>query len=686
MSPLDLETHGNTPVRRHQILGGAVVLLVFWLLVSGSGCQPAKSAAASAPEAATPQSLLDIVRTQLLEEKPSIAVYRSVVQQLNLFADQQPALTKTWTLSSSERGLVLGTLLTGVDRRRERFEELESKSFSITDAYHLDACFLFRDAAQALLNDMGPRPSRGADADWLEFNLALLDHVWSWLNRHLQPTARSVGGPLWPPHDVLRRGWADPEERLLVFCNLLEQLNLFATEERQLRLLDRRKAQAKDPAERVQLEQETKELRDLINRNKIEACAVTRLVPVRASDGTETLRQVPWLAGVLIGQELFLYDPVRGSALPGPTPGRPLTWRELRAQPALLAQLFPGPDAPLPGQIEKSEALVAVSYPALAPRMRWLESVLDDNPVQLYVDLPAHLDRLANANLGLVVRPWTSETRPGYPTMLVHQFMPVRDTILREAVVPRYLLGHWIHEMAANIGVPQYVQPLFEPFDAIFLRARMETGGIRDLLVRGRPSEAIQKIVLNEDHIDKMMDQFHLGDILEKKYMMETWRHRIESTAIQLRDTQRRLLTASEAERPVLESEVQSLAQRLEALWRDKRAIYSNLIVEWALPEYREHLTYFMALAKLDLAERLALRSAQLRARSGQDAARQQELKENEQRERELYESAEFWLDRYEAMVATQVRANWLAGVRQLRAYCAAQLARLGPVKTAALP
>lgn len=649
-----------------------------------TGCQPAAQGPKATSESASPQALLDTARTQLLEEKPSIAVYRNVIQQLNLFIDQQPEVTKAWTLNAAERGLVLGTLLTGVDRRRERFEELEAKSFTIVDAYHLDSCFLFRDAAQALLSDMGPRPGRGADADWVAFNLALMDHVWSWLNRHTQPAARPIGSQPWPANDILRRGWADPEERLLVFCALLEQLNLFATEERQLRTLDRRKADAKDPAERAKLEQDVRELAGLIGRNKIEACVVTRLVPVRSSDGTEKMVQVPWLAGVLIGKELFLYDPVRGAALPGPKPGRPLTWAELKAQPAMLAQLFPGPDAPLPGQIEKSEALVAASYPALAPRMGWLESVLDDNPVQLHLDLPAHLDRLSQANLGLVVKPWTRETSPGYPTLLLHEFVPVREVVLRNALVPRYLLGNWVKEMAAAIGVPQYSAPLFEAFDGIFLRARIEAGGIRDLLVRGRPGEAVQKIVLNEDHIDKMMDQFHLGDVVEKRYLQVTWGPRIVKTAVELRDARVQLTTASETERAQLEARVQTLAQTLEALWRDKRAVYSNVVVEWSLPEYREHLTYFMALAKLDLAERLALRSAQLRVRGAGDEARQRELADNEQRERELYESAQFWLERYESMVSTQVRQNWLAGVQRLRAYCAAQMTRLGPAKQAA--
>jgi len=652
------------------------------------GCQPSAQTPRASSEAVSPQAILDNARTQLLEEKPSIAVYRNVIQQLNLFIDQQPEVTKAWNLSTAERGLVLGTLLTGVDRRRERFEELEARSFTIVDAHHLDSCFLFRDAAQALLNDMGPRPGRGADADWVAFNLALMDHVWSWLNRHLQPAARLAGSQPWPAHDILRRGSADPEERLLVFCALLEQLNLFATEERQLRTLDRRKAETKDPAERAKLEQDVRELAELIGRNKLEACVVTRLTPRRASDGTEKLVQAPWLAGVLIGKELFLYDPVRGAALPGPKPGRPLTWAELKAQPTLLAQLFPGPDAPLPGQIEKSEALVAASYPALAPRMRWFESVLDDNPVQLHLDLPAHLERLSQANLGLVVKPWTRETSPGYPTLLLHDFVPVRDAVLRNTLVPRYLLGHWVKEMAATIGVPQYTAPLFEAFDGIFLRARIEAGGIRDLLVRGRPGEAVQKIVLNEDHIDKMMDQFHLGDVVEKRYLQVTWGPRIVKTAVELRDASLQLATASESERAPLEARVQALAQTLESLWRDKRAVYSNVVVEWSLPEYREHLVYFMALAKLDLAERLALRNSQLRARGAsteeQQRELQRELAENEQRERELYESAQFWLERYEAMVAANLRQNWLTGVQRLRSYCTAQLARLGPAKQTA--
>ncbi|HMP03740.1 MAG TPA: hypothetical protein PKC45_14680 [Gemmatales bacterium] len=658
------------------------LLIMTWAL---GGCQGALPTQTAPEETATPESILESIKAQLLEEKPSVAAYRNTVQQLNQLVDMQADFREKWKLTATERGLVLGTLLTGVPNRQQRFDELDSSSFTIADAHYLDSCFLFRDAAHTLLEDMGPKPGRGADSDWLLYNLEVLDHAWSWTDRHLQPQARPAGSIPWPTHDILRRGYADPEERLRVFCALMEQFNLFVTEERQLRLLEQRLAQTQDAEERAKLEQDRKSLADLIARNKIEVCVITRLTPVRASDGTEQMRQRPWLIGAQIGTDLFLYDPARGGAVPGATPDRPLTWRELKAQPELLQKLFPaGPDAPLPAQIEKSEAWLAVDYPALAPRMRWFEEVLDDNPVVLHVNLPARLERIATANPGLTARPWNDEARPGYPAFILQDYLPVRDQVLRETLVPRYLMAHWVHEMASEIGIPQYYQPLYDPFDGLFLRTQVEPGGIRDLLVRGRAGEAIQRIVFNEDQLDRMMDNFHLGGFNEVRYLVLTWKPRVVETVNLLKDLRAQLRLAPAAEQPALEQQLQKVAQNLEQLYRDRRMIYGNIIVEWALPEYREHLVYYMALAKLDLAERLEIQARQLKLRPsvpGQDVS--QELARLQARERELRESALFWFDRLEAIVHTQVRSNWLNGVRRLRPLCQAKLDQLPKPTTA---
>ena len=662
-------------------------VLGFCGLLGLAGCSPDPIAVQATSSAANPRAALDSVRDTLRVERPTITTYRSAVQQLNSYLDQVPTELRgpqrppeeVQRLKALAPGIAEEELRTAllsaeeVQRLRdllppsskdEDIKAIFGRNFTILDAYHLDGCFLFRDAAQSLRQHLGGEP------------LDLATEAFAWTNRYvdLQPRPRGVGD--WPTHEVLRRGTGEAEERLRVFLALLAQL-------------------------------------------EIEGGVLTRDVVTTDRERNTVRRQVPWLAAVLHQGNLYLYDPVAGQPVWKDSARKTVaTWREVTAQPELLQRHLQGrTDLTFAKELLNGNQLwLEVSLTALAPRMKWLQEQLTrdvtggDLAVRLSQDWTARLRGYEAAKLGLPVKAWARPDRPGYPIRLLAEYVQEaqrgdlgRQTTLRPAdvVTPWEHLPDWLRNDRRQSGLyyalmsPQARQDmqdggrltesdvqrrLMAPYQNMFVGVRLSPGGHRDLLVRGKPERVVQRILKTEDEIDRTLHQLHT-QLDPEPDLRDRWGPELAAKEQQFllkREEYLRKKQENAPEAATLEVELRNLGREREKVWTGKDITLRQLGVEWGQGELREHLTYYMALAKAELALRAEWQQRRRTAPPAGDAAGAVELSAREQ-----WQSALFWFRRYEAMVLARGGGVWRNAVQRQIQECEAALARLpAPTKS----
>jgi len=606
-----------------------------------------------------PAQIRDNALALLRSEKPSNTTYADAIQQLNNYVEREKGLTERFRLSEAQRRHLL-ELLEGRPRfaSKDRFgdedpfsvpallAEVERRFFTSVDVHHLNACFLLRDAARALESDMGPRP-RDPGPDLEEYQLRLARHTFGWVVRPLQLQRPPDTSP-WPPHEVLRRGTADADERARVFLALLEQLEL-------------------------------------------DGGMVTRLVQAKSADGKTEQREAAWLPGVRIGRDIYLFEPGLGRPVPGPG-GKPVaTLRQVQENPELLKALpYAVPEhIPTAAQIKDARLLLIANLSALSPRMRELQAWLgEDNRVVLYQDLEQRLRVFQAADTGVQAVLWNHPLQPGYPTtlLLYHvlnprleprfepQWLEAKNDLqgtrhhvyVPGVVVPRErALPLWLLRLTYQIGPNQAVRPL-RSFDLLFLRLRVDAGGVRDLLIRGRPDEASDTILKLEKEMEETLSN------LRQRSSESTAPPEIQGDRFK---PPHRLLQEDWAPRMYQVLQIPDPRQRqllLEGFVRHQRVNLFQLCYDWAAPELLEHHAYFMALAKLESTIRYETRLA---GRMG--AVERSRL-------REMYDSAAFWFERYQALASTRQVKHWERGARELLALCQEGQARYGSGPAAA--
>src|SRR5213596_887747 len=88
---------------------------------------------------------LELAR-DFLSKSTDLNAARSALQQINRFVGDHPD-QRPPALTAEQRALLAGSQ---VNLTPDELAEVESNSFTLLDGYHLDLCFLLRDAAQAL--------------------------------------------------------------------------------------------------------------------------------------------------------------------------------------------------------------------------------------------------------------------------------------------------------------------------------------------------------------------------------------------------------------------------------------------------------------------------------------------------------------------------------------------------------
>lgn len=135
---------------------------------------------------------------------------------------------------------------------------------------------------------------------------------------------------------------------------------------------------------------------------------------VLATQSDETGLRTPWSVGVLIGEQIFLFEPRLGLPIPGPDQTGIATLTQARKDPTVMRRLNVAGffDYPLSRtDIQQSVALLNVRIENLSSRMRMLESGLTgDRRMTLWVDADSWAERFDAVSGVAGVRIWEIPT------------------------------------------------------------------------------------------------------------------------------------------------------------------------------------------------------------------------------------------------------------------------------------
>lgn len=573
-----------------------------------------------------------VILEQLLSEKTNLATFRTVVEQLNSYFDYKGDRSQKQLPLSPEQDAVLRQLLSEVKNdfeRARRVDDVKNRLFNtLPDSSYIDSCLLYRDAVSSLMNDLGEMPSRNNPEALAAFQMKLVKYLFEWTMRQVANRPNPPGIKEWPAHEILRLGAGDSEDRLRVFLGLLGQTD-------------------------------------------IDAGAVVVKTQVRQDNVIED-RQVPILAAVLINKKLYLFDAGAGKPLAGETPGSIATWDELKKNPRLLGKLA---DTTTVTQLANAELVLVCSINSLAPRMEMLEKEFEGIKVivKLHDDVAARVKRFTEA--GYTVKPWAAINRSGFPGTVYQKYVEASkgDPRLTELVIPRNrLIPDWAREAEAKLSMTSMSQRLFNEFDRIFVNLRLEPGGGRDLLVRGKPHQAVERISRLDNRIDRALEMIRRDMVNTISYTKNTVLKNMVDWTKDLQESQQLLSTAAKGskEERELDLKCRKLFMQLETSWKDNtvRQSLNQLGIEWAMPDMREHMTYFMGLAKMELAIR-----AEMRLRNNPSVR----LPADSPTPLELYSSAAAWFERYQVLVQPTNGNIWLDAVNLRLAECRQKIAEL---------
>ena len=424
----------------------------------------------------------------LLAKQANLATSRNAVQLLNNHlqkaAERPPALDATEAARLRDR---LGLL-------PEESLEVSSTSFTPLDAYHLDSCFLFRDAARSLevplLTGAGGKTAKPAP---LDYAVAGFD----WVVRQVRLSEIKAIDEQAPPAAILRRGVGSALQRSQVFLALLEQFGL-----------------------------------DESDASGLQGC----LVYCPDDKGVRRL----WACGVAVGtkpESLYLFDPRVGLAIPGPGGKGVATLTQTRSDPAILAQWrFDKLSYDVtPAQAKEASALVIVPLSAAAPRMRFLQDrLLRDRslkdqalPAQVRVRLAEDPEQaLAVLRSGLGKSDGVQVWREG--TGLLRRFIPTSegggdqaDAKGRPPAHVRFQFNAlpWeeypaILEQGNKLGT-ELALKLRMAYALPFLRAMVDANSPRELLLRGRFQPAVQVLVQEQGQLQQSRSRLReAGDLI----------------------------------------------------------------------------------------------------------------------------------------------------------------------------
>jgi hypothetical protein len=416
-----------------------------------------------------------------LAKQNDLATCKTVLPQLNahlqkakdhtvapLSADARASLARQWGLSADD------------------LDEIASPLFTALDSYHLETCFLLRDAARFL--ELPTPGGRGSAVKQSPLDQAQLAFAWVMRQVRLPQLATAAAPSTVEPDPIplsfaLRRGWGTALQRALIFLALLEQFGL-----------------------------------DEDGSSSLHGS----LLYCPDAKGQKHL----WACGVAIGDKpegLYLFDPRLGLPIPCPDGMGIATLAQACAEPKVLGQLAADKlqyDV-TPEQAKAADVYLFCTVSALAPRMVQLQDrllrdrVWNDQPlpipvrVRLAADVPAALAALRAAvkqSSGNATQ--VQEWRQG--AGLLRRFLPkdeggsdagraVRQQFQQNLVpwqdFPKVFLDQRYFQPDRGLGLE-----IRQVFAAPFLKSFADTNSPRELILRGRAPQAAPELVQEQEY------------------------------------------------------------------------------------------------------------------------------------------------------------------------------------------
>lgn len=509
----------------------------------GTGCSrlPPGTQLPEDPGGATePASVSAIV--QPLRKHGDLASCRTVLAQLNTHLTAAGA-DLPHPLSAEDQQFIRQAL----QLTDEEMQEVNASSFTLLDAYHLEQSLLLGEAARALDEPDGPAVQRAAAA-------------FAWVCRQVRLAEVEEG--LVPPLLVLRRGWGTDLQRALLFLALLEQLD-------------------------------------------VPGCMI-------ALPGASPPRY--WIPGVLSEGGIFLFDTRLGQPVYHQAGGAIVPLSSVRSATAMFKPLDAvGYDLTV-AEGRTAEPHLVCFLSALAPRFRWLEAKLGpDLPVRLSQDPRALFAKFRAAAAGpgfagAQVRFWSRPADAAAPPRVWRAFVSPEEGGAdesrwrqREFQLTLTPLGN---VPPAVEKVPKNIEPgirLRNVFEQPFLGLTEKPGGPRDLLIRGRLTDAVAQLVGFREELERYQHEVRDDPGLDKQ--LAEWCAEIVEAHADLLRAQRQAPAGQDAAKAAL----RQAETRMQALWEKWPKVQRAVVAAAALPLTTD-VAYQLALAKHEQAERAQLR------------------------------------------------------------------------------
>jgi hypothetical protein len=365
-----------SPTRVAILTTTVAIVLVGSVLVVSPGCGPTKTQATKPTSAKTATDPWEKLTLAFRNDVDAPAC-RQLLAELNGGLAVNAEAERPRTAPASEIQPIVQAL---------RLTEVETKflgggEYTPLDAQYLSECLYLKDAAASLgLDAADPTPVRAAIAfNWVCRQVQLRP----WLIDIQQ--GKQAQPPL-PPAFVLRRGSGSALERAYTFLALCRQLDLDAC---------------------------------LVGHS-----ADDRLWTYTQESEPKGYPEGPfWAVGVRDGNDVLLFDPVRGVVFSGKG-----TLTELRANPSALAEWRKDEKnkwTVTDDQMKAAELYLTAPISAFAPRTATLDQKLrGETGARLWVDWKAMTDRLTKAGGGAKVKTWNPPQDAFTPVRVLDTILP----------------------------------------------------------------------------------------------------------------------------------------------------------------------------------------------------------------------------------------------------------------------
>ena len=505
-----------------------------------------------------------------LRKETDVGTCRRVLADLSTAATTAGGVILTATTDADRKAAQTALALTD-----DEVQEIAGAGFTGLDAAHLAECFYLRDAAATL--DAGGLPAA-----------AKAERALAWVGRQVQLVPMGTAIPA-PPSYTLRRGSGSGLDRAVVFVAVCRQLDL-----------------------------------DAFLVGPPAANAWTPVDPPKGQSPKEPF----WAVAVRDGTTLFLFDPVRALPVPGPTPGKPATLAEAKANPDLLKPwAADGKGLLTAEEVKTSQLFPAVPLSAVSARMAAFQQSAGGE-----LGVRAAVDRAAVAKAveacGATVGPWAPPQFPLTPARSMREFVPAADGGTADPARSPLLAEFFRRQLPVMTAAPPGTERgLAERYGAVtrgaYARAVIETTP-RERLQRGQYDDAAQLL-------GKVRDEY--GALAARAGGDPARAAAVGDWLAQTNDLYKRL---SVARLDIGTADGQTAVRQVEAeiqkKWADTKLVETMIAGTVAEPVLHE-ATYLLALTKHEQAER-----AQLAA--GKGAAQAAAAKK-------AWAGASGWWDRY---------------------------------------